>query len=151
MNGLVVPYTNFTETAALRRPADAWLAAQLPGSALVEYPWLGRSKLALYSQTLHSQPIVNGYAPHLPEFLAGNPAVTQTWPTQESVEKLKSWGVRYILLTRPVTELGQDEIFDSVRDLDYLCLVESFPQGPGNEDGWTHVIEIVDVAVCPED
>jgi hypothetical protein len=140
---LIVPYTNFTEIVTLERPVDTWLKNQEPGSAIVEYPWSGRSKLALYSQTIHGQPIVNGYAPHQPQFLAEEPGISQNRPTQKGVKTLAEWGVRYLLLTRPDIESGQDEILSTLMAYEQLCLVRSFSLGEGNGDGRTHVFQVM--------
>jgi len=143
VEGLIVPYNNFTRVADLHRPVDDWLKEQEPGSAMIEYPWPGRNKGALYGQTIHGQPIVNGYAPHEPQFLIENPAVTRPWPDAEAVAILDSWGVRYILATGPNHEAFNSGPLADMLALPTLCRVVTLPAGAPPGAANVHVFEIV--------
>ncbi len=145
IEGLTIPYKNFTEAATINRPVDEWLKEQEPGSALIEYPWPASNKGALYSQTVHGQPIVNGYAPHGPQFLNENPAVLRQWPDAEAVAILDSWEVRYILATGPNNEAFNSGPLADLLALPALCYVETLPADapPGRAN--VHVFEIVAV------
>jgi hypothetical protein len=111
---------------------------------LIEYPWPNRNKDALYRQTVHEQPIVNGNAPHRPLFLNENPAVTRNWPDAESVAVLDSWGVRYILATGPNNEEFNSGALADLEALPALCRVITLPAGAPPGEANVHVFEIVD-------
>jgi hypothetical protein len=143
IEGLAVPYENFSQAADIHRPVDDWLKEQEPGSALIEYPWPHLSKRALYSQSIHGQPIVNGYAPHFPLFLNENPAVVRTWPDAESVAILDSWGIRYILATGPNNDEFNIGAVAEIKALPMLCQVITLPAGALPDEAIVHVFEIV--------
>lgn len=143
VEGVMIPYSEFTPIRMIQRPVDFWLAEQPEGTALIEYPWPYMNKNALYSQTIHEQPIVNGYAPHIPRHLQQSPEVMSTWPDQAAVATLREWGVHYIL----VTEFGtreSGEIWASLQALSDLRWVRSYPSAVGKEGVQVHVFEIVD-------
>jgi hypothetical protein len=143
VEAVAMPYSEFTPIQMIQRPVDFWLAEQPKGIAIVEYPWPYRNKNALYSQTIHEQPIVNGYAPHVPLHLQQSPEVMSTWPNEATVATLREWGVEYILVTGADTQEFR-EVWADLQALPDLHWVESFPSVAGEAGVQVHVFEIAD-------
>jgi hypothetical protein len=138
--GVIIPYTDFTAISTIQRPVDYWLAQQPEGTAAIEYPWPYRNKNALYSQTIHGQPIVNGYAPHIPQYLQRVPEVMSTWPNEASVRVLHDWGVRYVLVNVSNTNKFYEEQLAELRALPGLNLLKVFPGAAEHES--VHIFQI---------
>lgn len=130
--GLVVPYMDFTPVAVNNRSANAWLAAQPAGTALIEYPRGWVDKLAMYSQSLHGLSVVNGYMSFQPTFLEKVNAELGKWPAASALPVLHDWGVDYLVLSGSTASPEfADEILPATIAIDGLCLVESFPDAFG--------------------
>jgi len=127
LEGLMTPYREWTPISAVTRSVDVWLSEQTEHSAVIEYPWLAQSKPALLGQTVHGQPIVNGYAPHMPKHLVEHPEVTRAMPNEAAVSTLRDWRVRFVL----VAGLDSQEYFENdltgTVSLPGLCWVGHFP------------------------
>jgi hypothetical protein len=138
--GIVTPFAEFTSVATARRPVDEWLARQPPGTAIIEYPWPAMNKTALYGQTIHGQPVVNGQAPHTPQYLQPFPQVRRTWPDAAAVQVLRDWDVRYILLTVPDLQGFSGGPLPQMMTWPDVRWVAAFPMA----GGWAnvHVFEI---------
>ena len=94
----VLPYPyGYTEVRA--QPVDRWLAQQLPDSPVMRYPldktWYG---WMLYPQRIHGQPIAYGYGTFVPNAYRQAVSEVTEWPSQRTVERLRSWGIRYVLV-----------------------------------------------------
>jgi hypothetical protein len=127
IEGRTAPYPHFTKASLLHRPVDDWLAAQPSGTAIAEYPRTAQDKPALYSQSIHQQPIVNGIAVHVPYHLKQVAGIQQVWPMQATVETLDQWQVKYLLLTiHPDVKTNTEQLAETL-SLKGLQLVEVFP------------------------
>jgi hypothetical protein len=112
------------------RPVDFWLASQEPPGALVEFPFEKVADQAqLYYTLTHKKPFFGGsfnaFPP--PQYLRIKPILSQ-FPNDESIELLKTLGVRYVLvhsleysnfedLDREIVELGLQPMatFDDIK------------------------------------
>jgi hypothetical protein len=85
-----------------------WLAAQPPGGAVVELPILPNDGLFqrpkfddsvyLLRSTAHWRPLVNGYAGTEPPGYAVTREMMKDFPSEASIARLRSLGVRYVLV-----------------------------------------------------
>ncbi len=126
--GVIVPYRDFTPVSANDRAVNAWLAAQPQGTAVIEYPLPWVNTLAMYSQSLHGQPVVNGFMSFTPTFLTEASAQLGEWPNENALPLLREWGVDYVLVSGlPQMEVYSDVILPGIEALDGLCLVQRFP------------------------
>jgi hypothetical protein len=85
-----------------------WLAARPPGGAVIELPILPNDGLFqrpkfddsvyLLRSTSHWRPLVNGYAGTEPKDYAITREVMKDFPSEESIARLRSLDVRYVLL-----------------------------------------------------
>lgn len=143
--GVVIPYPNFTDVSVNDRLVDEWLAAQPAGTAIIEYPRPWIDKLAMYSQSRHGQPIVNGYMSFQPSHLTAVEAQLGNWPTSTAIPVLREWGVDLILVSAiPDNEDFATEVWPSILAMDELCLLKSFPDAfefSGFKE--THVFAII--------
>ena len=100
------------------RPVDEWLAAQTAPGALVEFPFEKVADQAqLYYTLTHRKPFLGGsfnsFPP--PQYLRIKP-VLDFFPNRESVELLRTLGVRYVLVHSQEYQ-DFDEIDRHVREL----------------------------------
>lgn len=149
--GLVIPYSHLTAVADNDRLVNAWLAEQPEGTSLIEYPrWI--DKLAMYSQSIHGQSVVNGYMSFPPAFMVDVDDELGEWPNERALPVLRDWGADYLVVsTLPDNDRFRDEIWPTVLSLDGLCPVASFPDAYGFA-GFkeTHVFAIVEPGKpCP--
>jgi hypothetical protein len=87
-----VPYMSRVKPRAV----DLWLRGQEPG-ALVQFPISLQGTHQYYAIT-HRKPIVMGYGTFVPaHFRAAEPAL-EAFPAEESLEVLRDWQVRYVLI-----------------------------------------------------
>ena len=94
----VLPYPyGFTEVRA--QPVDRWLAQQPPGSPVIQYP-LGKTWYGwmLSPQRIHRQPIAYGYGTFVPSAYRRAVGEVAEWPSQPSLDTLRSWGIRFVLV-----------------------------------------------------
>lgn len=144
--GLIIPYREFTEVATNHRTLDDWLAEQPPGTTLIEYPFPGVSKNAMYSQSLHGQTIVNGYTSLEPSFLSEVRDQLGPWPDEEAASLLRHWAVRYMVLNGSSANADlQERILPATQALPGVCLVGKFTDGFMNFDR-AYLFEILPVA-----
>jgi hypothetical protein len=136
LEGLVIPYRHFTEVAVNHRTVDNWLAEQTETVSLIEYPLPFSNKLAMYSQSLHRQRLVNGYASIEPSFFAEALPVLGTWPNPAGVDLLRSWHVDYVLVNGNLDIHFQEEILPNVQAVAGLCLVRTDTEPERNRQTW---------------
>ena len=144
--GVILPYENFTEVAAIHRTVNDWLAAQPAGTTLIEYPLPWVNGLAMYSQSLHGQRVVNGQMSFTPAFLEEVKPQLGEWPNAAALPILRGWGVEYVVISAlPQVDVFRDAIWPDMLALDGLCLVQSFPDAlPLMEFRETHVFAVTE-------
>ena len=150
--GVIIPYRDFTPVSANDRAVNAWLAAQPQGTAVIEYPLPWVNTLAMYSQALHGQQVVNGFMSFMPTFLTKASAQLGEWPNENALPLLREWGVDYVLVSGlPQVEVYRDAILPGIEALDGLCLVQRFPDALAMMDfRETLVFAVVEPGVaCP--
>jgi hypothetical protein len=112
------------------RPVDTWLAGQPTPAPIIEYPWNGKlNKRTLLSQLFHHQPMVNGHADQLAAFLRENRPVWLEYPNDESVQVLRDWSVKYVLINRPTAFQLQEfdaSVLAPMRSNQHICSVGVF-------------------------
>ena len=151
--GLIVPYRDFTPVSVHDRPVNAWLAARPEGTVIIEYPLPWVNAVAMYSQSLHGQRVVNGIMSFTPTFLAEAGAQLGEWPNAAALPVLRRWGVGYVVVSGlPDVAVFRDDIWPGILGVDGLCLVESFPGAFGFMGfSETHVFAVQESdAPCPE-
>lgn len=130
--GLVIPYSHLTAVADNDRLVNSWLADQPEGTVLIEYPRPWIDKLAMYSQSIHGQSVVNGYMSFSPDFIADVDEDLGEWPNERALPVLRGWGVDYLIVsTLPDNARFRDEIWPTIISLDGLCPIISFPDAYG--------------------
>ncbi len=139
---LVAPYIYFTAVADNDRQANDWLATLPTGTVLIEYPRPAVNNLAMYSQSLHGQRVVNGYMSHQPKHLAAVNEALGKWPDQDSVPVLREWQVDYIIVSALVDEPNDQQVLADIGSVPDFCHLRSF------EDGFmlwneTHVFKVL--------
>ena len=95
---VAMPYPyGYTEVRG--QPVDEWLATQPSPSPLIHFPldktWYG---WMLYPQRVHGQPIAYGYGTFMPKAYREASKVLASWPSQEALDQLREWGIRYLLM-----------------------------------------------------
>lgn len=86
-------------TTVSARPVDQWLASQSGYWSVMELPLTkGLSGRALYSMRIHGKKISTGYGTFFPQAFNQARPVLDTFPSRESLDLLRSWNVRYVLL-----------------------------------------------------
>jgi hypothetical protein len=124
----VIPYKFFTPVSDIERSANQWIASLPPGTSLIEYPRPWVDKVAMYSQALHKQSIVNGYMSFQPEFIQDVDSQLGSWPSAEALLILREWGTDYLVMsTIPTSSEFVEQIMPRIALLDELCLVAQFP------------------------
>ena len=123
--GLTAPYENFTAVSVNARSVNQWLASQPRGTALIEYPRPFVDKIAMYSQSLHGQQVVNGYMSQEPEHLQTVGPQLGEWPDSEAVAVLQDWEVKYVLVNG-MTGDDFDTVLSKMEVLPGLCWVCAF-------------------------
>jgi hypothetical protein len=92
----------------LEPPTEAhrWLSSQPPGTVVLELPvprtdalWLNETTYVMRS-THHWQPLVNGYSGFAPDEYIHTLDHLRGFPDQQSIERLRALGVRFVLLNR---------------------------------------------------
>ncbi|MBC7235762.1 MAG: hypothetical protein H5T69_07950 [Chloroflexi bacterium] len=93
----VAPYP-YGYTKTMGQPVDEWLAQQ-PRAPVIQFPlaktWYG---WALYPNCIHEQPLAYGYGTFVPAAYRQAVEALASWPSEEALECLRHWGVRYILV-----------------------------------------------------
>lgn len=93
------------DAAANISPVYTYLAQQPPGEPVVEIP-MGKPEFAdqdkyvvyTYNSLYHFQPLVNGYSTFLPPDYYALVKDVQNFPTKASVQRLKKWGVNWVVV-----------------------------------------------------
>lgn len=139
--GLIAPYKDFTAVSVNTRSVNQWLANQPQGTVLIEYPRPFVDKIAMYSQSLHGQRVVNGYMSQEPEYLRAVGAQLGKWPDAEAVAVLQDWEVDYVLVNGMASD-DFNTVLSEIEVLAGLCRVCSFDD---SFMGWneTHVFEVL--------
>lgn len=143
VEGLISPYSDFTEVSVNNRTVDEWLARQPEGSTLIEYPRGIVDKIAMYSQAQHGQRVANGYMSQQPAFLREVDEQLGRWPDSETMPLLREWQIEFVLVSGGAKDKDfQEQVLPSIGSLEGLCPVESF------DDGFmyfnqTHVFEVL--------
>lgn len=118
------PYQQFAQVQA--RPADYWLAEQPGDGAWAQFPFeLQEDQEHIYGQLINGKPFLGGF------FNAFPPAqyrqimpVMNTFPSEESVEQLKSLDITYILVNQTYYD-NMDEVRRTCEALGLVLLTES--------------------------
>ena len=120
------------------RPSEvhAWLAAQAPGTVIVELPtptldtlWLHEPAYALASIN-HWQPLVNGYSAFPPGQYSRIITELRTFPDRDAIIALREAKVSYILINRGLYTPDQfDRLQAAVDESTRLWPVRSFGTG----------------------
>lgn len=92
---------------------------------VVEFPMFPRrlelNATYVLMSTAHWQPLVNGYGAFWPADLQQLAAATASFPSPESLEHLRKWGVRYVVVHPPLYERhGLASAADVISRLDAL-------------------------------
>jgi hypothetical protein len=142
IEGLIAPYSNFTEVSVNHRTVDEWLAHQPDGTTLIEYPRGVVDKIAMYSQAQHGQQVANGYMSQPPAYQRRTTGQLGTWPNSATIPLLREWQIRFVLVSGGAKDKDfQEQVLPTVRSLDGLCPVESFDDGLMYFNQ-THVFEV---------
>jgi len=128
--GLLAPYRYFTDVSENIRPVDRWLAAQPAGTTLIEYPRYHTDKIAMFSQSIHGQRIVNGYMSVEPICFREVTSQLGIWPTAAAIPILREWGVQYMIVSSVSTNAGfQNEILPEINRIEGICLIQTYDNG----------------------
>ncbi len=112
-----------------QRPAvTAWLQALPPETAIIEYPRGRIDLMAMYNQPFHGLRLVNGYMSQPPRHLTEQDAVLGEYPSAASLPLLRTWGVRYVLVTGPAGAEGE-ALLARLRAVPGLRPVRTFDEG----------------------
>jgi hypothetical protein len=107
-----------------------------PRGPVVEFPMFPRqlelNALYVLMSTAHWQPLVNGYGAFWPADIQQLAADTNSFPSEPAVERIRSWGVRYVVVHPRLYERhGLSTEADVLHRLDrlhaHLTLVASDP------------------------
>jgi hypothetical protein len=117
---------------------DAWLAANPPGTVILELPaptgktlWLREPEYQLRS-IHHWQPMVNGYSAFAPESYVRLINELEDFPERHVITALREIGVKYILIHREhFTEESFDRLMQRVEASSRVRPVRTF--GDGNK------------------
>jgi hypothetical protein len=98
-------------------PSDVtqFLAAQRPGSVVLELPVPTQNSLWLYETTYqarsihHWQPLVNGYSAFAPQRYRQTLDVLTLFPSERSVSYLRDLGVKFVVMNRAY--YGDEDVF----------------------------------------
>jgi hypothetical protein len=82
------------------RPVDLWLAQQPDNAPIMEFPLSAAlSGPGMYYTRFHGKPVTYGYGTYLPFLYREQHPALLTFPSDESLDQLKTWGVHYVLVT----------------------------------------------------
>ena len=128
--GVIAPYGNFTDVSKNDRSANQWLARQPLGTTLIEYPRPWVNTIAMYSQSLHGQSLVNGYISVEPTHLQNVSERLGIWPQADALPILREWGVQYVVVSGiSSNEQFQANVLPQLNALEDFCLVQFFNDG----------------------
>lgn len=86
-------------TTVSGRPVDRWLASQPGDWSVLELPLTkGLSGRALYATRIHGKKISTGYGTYFPQAFDQARPVLDSFPSRQSLDLLRSWNVRYVLV-----------------------------------------------------
>jgi len=101
-------WTRVVDTRQPPPPVDAWLAAQPPGTAIVELPMLDvhavfehpacHDSVYMVRSLAHFQRLANGYAGVDPPSYVALRDLARTFPAPPFLDALRAIGVRYVVL-----------------------------------------------------
>ena len=127
-------------------PVYHWLASQPDGIVIAELPAAGdsghlqRDAVRVYYSTVHWKRMINGYSGFFPPGYWEQSQLLRTFPSRESIARLREVGVRYIILrgySPPdlawvLRHLPQDEFVGPPRPMGDAVLLE-LPPGTGKD------------------
>ncbi|MBI1893888.1 MAG: hypothetical protein HYS14_07255 [Candidatus Rokubacteria bacterium] len=127
-------------------PVYHWLASQPDGIVIAELPAAGdsghlqRDAVRVYYSTVHWKRMINGYSGFFPPGYWEQSRLLRTFPSRESIARLREVGVRYIILrgySPPdlawvLRHLPQDEFVGPPRPMGDAVLLE-LPPGTGKD------------------
>lgn len=94
----VVPYP-YGRTLVAPQPLDQWLAEQPGEGAVAQFPlhktWFG---WMLDANRIHGRPLAYGYGTFAPETYTDATVALEDWPSRASLDVLRDWGVRYVVM-----------------------------------------------------
>jgi len=77
---------------------DRWLAAHADDGAVMQFPLVrALSGDALYRTKFHGKPVTYGHGTFYPESYRYNMPLLAEFPSEATLQLLKSWGVRYVV------------------------------------------------------
>jgi len=105
-----LPY-GFSKVAA--QPLDKWMA-EWEGGAVMQFPLIrGLNGPMLYRSVYHRQPIAYGHGTFYPEeFLAVKDTELANFPSDETLDLLRTWGVRWVLVGERAYDEGWGDLPD---------------------------------------
>lgn len=113
-----------TSAAVQSRPVDLWLRDQAGDFAIMEFPIVPGRGRHLYYSIIHQKKLVLGYSSFTPqEFVDWIPTLA-SFPSPESLELLRRFNVRYVLLDSNAYGDGTEEVLRRCDALEGLHLVD---------------------------
>ncbi|MEO8392343.1 MAG: hypothetical protein ABI700_05055 [Chloroflexota bacterium] len=95
------------------RPVDLWLAQQPDDAPIMEFPLSAAlSGPGRYYTRFHGKPVTYGYGTYLPFLYREQHPTLLTFPSDESLDQLKTWGVHYVLVTTDTLQYEKFKISD---------------------------------------
>lgn len=82
------------------RPVDLWLAQQPDDAPIMEFPLSAAlSGPGMYYTRFHGKPVTYGYGTYLPLLYRQEHPELLTFPSDQALDLLQTWGVHYVLVT----------------------------------------------------
>ena len=89
------------------QPIDRWLAAHADEGAVMQFPLVrALSGDSLYRTKYHGKPVTYGHGTFYPESYRYNMPLLAQFPSEETVQLLKAWGVRYVVVGSGAYDAG---------------------------------------------
>ena len=109
----------FTEVKA--QPLDHWLAAQPDSAVIMQFPLVrALSGASLYRSKYHGKRMTYGHGTFYPEAYSRAMPVLGTFPSEECLSLLRSWGVSHIVVGSQAYDAGwgdaPGQTWDKVRE-----------------------------------
>ncbi len=98
-------------TEIVEQPLDRWLAALPAGTRLAQFPLVrALNGSALYRSRTHGQPIAYGHGTFYPPAYTAAMPVLGRFPSAETLDLLRSWDVRYVVVGVGAYEAGLGDL-----------------------------------------
>lgn len=119
------------------QPVDDWLAAQPGHDPVAEFPYyrFGGNGPLLYRAVYHGKPIVSGASTFVPSGHREARPVLVAFPDEEALVLLRSWGVRYIVMSSAAYGADWPQVQGVLTAQPDLRFVASFDDVPVYHDG----------------